>query len=188
MDGSVFALDHYLIKQTSYFNTWRYHIQDEVGNNIAYATATRLFSLKPNIQVFTDDSKSKLLFSFQKNKIFSFFPLYTVIDNMGNTIGKICREFTFFKITFKVIDKNGMPIGRALEETVSMIIGGALKSGKSLTNFDIFIGDKNIGRCNRSWATIKDSYDLTIFDDSAKALDRRLVLALAIILDVDLGR
>ena len=61
------------------------------GQTIAYVKQ-KMFKLKEAITVYSDESKSQVLFTIAANKWLDFSAAYSMTDASGNEIGKIARK------------------------------------------------------------------------------------------------
>lgn len=82
------------------------------------------------------------------------------------------------------MDRNGNEIGHAMEDSIGKaLIRRFLPFGALLkTDFIIEINNKEVGRFIRKW-TISDKYILDLSSDPSRLFDRRLAVALGILLD-----
>ena len=66
------------------------YIRDADGNLIGYVKQ-KLFKLKEDINVFADESQSKLLFNIKDDRVIDFSARYNFTSSSGQFIGSIKR-------------------------------------------------------------------------------------------------
>ncbi|WP_298952911.1 hypothetical protein [uncultured Nonlabens sp.] len=80
------------------------------GQTIAYVKQ-KMFKLKEAISVYSDESKSQVLFTIAANKWLDFSAAYSMTDASGNEIGKIARKGwrSMWKAEYDIVDQNNQP-------------------------------------------------------------------------------
>ncbi len=66
-------------------------VQDAKGENIAYVRQ-KMFKLKEAISVYKDDSKTKVLYKIDADRIIDFNASYTFTDANNEELGKVARK------------------------------------------------------------------------------------------------
>jgi hypothetical protein len=64
---------------------------DADGNSLFYVKQ-KLFKLKEDIEIYSDESKSTLLYHVKADRIIDFSPQFTLFDATGNAIGSVKRN------------------------------------------------------------------------------------------------
>jgi uncharacterized protein YxjI len=143
---------------------------------------------KRHVEFFTDDTKTqKVLEVKQLNKVEFPFANFTIMDPTGNIIGKLRKNvlFDYIRRRWYVMSGSGLALCTIKED--SMVLSLFRRMGLPLfsfmpTNF-IFIRDRKvIGEFNRKF-TIRDRYVLDMTSDSQHNVDRRIAIAMAVMLD-----
>lgn len=80
---------------------------DARGNTIAYVRQ-KMFKLKEKIEIFSDDSRSKLNYTISADRWLDFSAAYAFYDAEANHIGKIARKGwrSIWKAEYNIIDQN----------------------------------------------------------------------------------
>ena len=80
------------------------------GQTIAYVKQ-KMFKLKEAITVYSDESKSQILFTIAANKWLDFSAAYSMTDASGNEIGKIARKGwrSMWKAEYDIVDQKDQP-------------------------------------------------------------------------------
>jgi predicted Zn finger-like uncharacterized protein len=149
---------------------------------------------KRHITFYRDDSgKERLLEILQDQKFALRMANYTVRDAEGAVLGRFRKDYLFNLIRkrWDGFDANGVHLCVAREDSVLLsllrrVIGPFM--GLLRTNFVIFRAAPDgrdgqlIGEFNRKF-TLFDRYVLDLSADRARALDRRMGIALGVLLD-----
>ena len=155
----------------------------------AIALVIRLMP-KRHVSIYRDDSKTQLLLEVLQDQKVSFInATYTVRDPHEGTLGQFRKNYLYniFRKRWDVFHPDGSPIVVAREDSLILsllrrFLGPML--GLLRTNFVIFRPNTEIiiGEFNRK-ATLFDRYVLDMSADRTLELDRRLAVALGILLD-----
>lgn len=114
---------------------------------------------------------------------------YTLVDPAGNVLGSYHKNYlyNFFRKRWYINGPDGAPVCVALEDSILLSILRRFLGpmfGLLRTNFMITTPDfsDNLGEFNRK-LTLFDRYVLDLTDDPGRTLDRRVALALGVLLD-----
>ncbi|HDI72603.1 MAG TPA: hypothetical protein ENF58_00540 [Candidatus Altiarchaeales archaeon] len=181
-----FERDKFLLHQKHFTIGEKYYIYDEKEQPLFYVEREK-FKLHAHIHVYNDDSKSRELLTIKDKSIFDVNAGMDVKDPAtGELIGSFKRDVvsSMLRRTWKIMDRNGNEIGHAMEDSIGKaLIRRFLPFGALLkTDFIIEINNKEVGRFIRKW-TISDKYILDLSSDPSRLFDRRLAVALGILLD-----
>jgi uncharacterized protein YxjI len=141
-----------------------------------------------HITFYKDDSKTeKMLEIKQLNKIEFPYAKFTILDTAGNIIGSLRKNvlFDYIRRRWQVLSANGLQLCTAKED--SIILSLLRRTGIPIflflrTNFIFLRGEDVIGEFNRKF-TLLDRYVLDLTADHQRTLDRRIALALGVMLD-----
>lgn len=80
---------------------------DLSGKTIAYVRQ-KMFKLKEDIEIFSDDSKSQLNYRIKADRWLDFSAAYAFYDADGSMIGKVARKGwrSIWKAKYEIIDQN----------------------------------------------------------------------------------
>lgn len=81
---------------------------DANGRTVAYVRQ-KMFKLKEDIQVFSDDTRSRQLYSIKADRWLDFSAAYSFSDKNGKEIGKIVRKGwrSMWKAEYEIVDQHG---------------------------------------------------------------------------------
>ena len=195
----TFDRDKFFINQKHLSLKGKYYVYDEQGEELFYVERPfRLFARR-DITVFGDDSKREPLLFINQDKYWELFHRnYTVVDASDQVIAKLSRNnfSSLFRRGWNIREPNGTSIARAREDSLFLatirrilqfipvlaIIGGIIKTDFHFLTLDDLGNERKIGAFNRRF-TISDKYVLDLSEDQERKLDRRVALAVGILLD-----
>ena len=194
-----FDRDKFFINQKRLSFKEKYYVYDEQGTELFYVERPIRVFARRNITVFGDDSKSEpLLFISQDHYWEIFHRSFTVADADGQVIAKLSRNnFTsLFRRGWIIMAPSGATIARAREDSLLLaairrivqfipfvaLIGGIIKTDFHFLARDSTGNEQKIGAFNRR-LTLFDKYVLDLTEDSERKLDRRVALAVGVLLD-----
>ncbi len=95
---------NFKFKITSFANDFT--ATDATGNTIAYVKQ-KMFRLKEAINIYSDESKSKIDYTISANKWLDFSAAYSFFDEHGQEFGKIARKGwrSIWKASYEIIDQ-----------------------------------------------------------------------------------
>jgi uncharacterized protein YxjI len=143
---------------------------------------------KRHVTFYRDDSKTeKMLEIRQLNKIEFPFANFSILDTAGNVVGSLRKNvlFDYVRRRWQVRNANGLQLCMAKED--SIILSLLRRTGIPIfaffrTNFVFLRGQDVIGEFNRK-ITLLDRYVLDLTADHNRTFDRRIALALGVMLD-----
>ena len=194
-----FDFDKFFVNQRRFSLKERYYVYDEQGSELFYVERPFGFLGRRNITLFADDSKREPLLSINQDHYWEVFHRnYTVADANGEAIARLSRNnFTsLFRRGWHIMEPGGATMARAREDSVlfsalrrivDLIPFAVLVGGIFRTNFHFLVQDsagneRKLGSFNRRF-TLSDKYVLDLSEDRERRLDRRVALAVGILLD-----
>ncbi len=184
--NSKFEQDKFLLHQKHFTIGEKYYIYDEKETPLFYVEREK-FKLHANIHVYDNDSKEVELLTIKDKSVFDFNAGMEVKNpTTGEVIGSFKRDAmsSILRRTWRIMDGKGRDIGSAMEDSMGKaLIRRFLPLGALLkTDFVIEMGNREIGKFIRRW-TIGDKYILDLSSDPSRLFDRRMAVALGILLD-----
>jgi hypothetical protein len=157
---------------------------------IATFTIGILLYKKRHVYFYRDELKQALLLEILQDKKVEFFvATYTLRDPQGTVLARFRKNYLYniFRKRWYVYAPDGSMLCIAKEDSVLMSILRRLFGplfGALRTNFIILQDDTEhqLGEFNRKF-TLLDRYVLDMSADAAKILDRRIAVALGVLLD-----
>ncbi len=96
---------NFLFKISTFANDFT--ATDECGHTFAYVRQ-KMFKLKEDIQIYHDESRTKMLFKIKADRWLDFSAAYTFSDDTGNEIGKLVRKGwrSMWKARYEIFGEN----------------------------------------------------------------------------------
>lgn len=117
--SSIWYQNYYRIRKKVVTVGNKYWIEDYNGNLLGFCKQ-KLFKLKEDIRIYTDETLNQELFCIKQKQILDSFGEFAVVDsNNGMVLGTIKREWlssVFTKDTWQVFNAYNQLIGK-IEET-----------------------------------------------------------------------
>jgi uncharacterized protein YxjI len=168
--------------------------EKSAGDPVCFVEQKRM-KLKEDLRAFTDESKAAEVFRIKAQQVWDPRAKYDITDATGQKIGQLRKTFgkSLLRSTWEIYDAGDNQVASARERNLLValfrrIVGFVPYIGDFADflpipyHFDYFIGDQRIGGLERILG-VRDRYRLDITGDTGRAIDRRVVLALAIGLD-----
>ena len=188
-----FARDRFFVNRKVLSLGNKYLVYDEMDRPLFFIDRP-VFALKSQFTVYEDESKANPLISVnQESALTVINSSFIVQDAEGRTIGWLRRQGwqSFLRRVWHVVDAREKQIALAMEDSLPKAILRRLVGERGLigmlvrTNF-IFVRENDrevpFGEFNRR-LTLTDKHILDLSNDPERTFDRRLALALAIVLD-----
>lgn len=193
--GTITLLAGYALGVFLYFQTYSILLAIVtiiVGGNLAKLVRVLITPYR-DIRIFTDESEQwQVLLISQDNK-FGLHHWYTLHDAAGQPVARAKRNLikAIWRRGWVAETMDGRPICRVREDSLVLAILRRYLGplwGLLRTNFDLLYPDMTpFGEYNRKFA-IRDHYLLNLHGDPEFLVDRRVVLAIAVLLDTGEGR
>ncbi len=156
------------------------------GGVLAFAQQKRL-AFKEQVTLYTDDTKHTPVLGFKARQVIDLGATYDVTDASGAPIGlfrKVFRE-SLLRSTWHVEQPGyGDLVGRESNLVVALLRRFVDELSWLPYDFEFLLGDRPVFSVVKKWG-FRDRYLVTIHDP---AVDRRLVVAMAVALDALQGR
>jgi len=143
---------------------------------------------KRHVTFYRDDTKTeKMLEIKQLNKIEFPFANFSILDTEGNLVGSLRKNVLFDYVRRRWQVRNGYGVQVCMAKEDSIILSLLRRTGIPIfaflrTNFIFLRGQDVIGEFNRKF-TLLDRYVLDLTADHNRSFDRRIALALGVMLD-----
>ena len=160
-----------------------------LGSIFVVAVSAMAMAKKRHVTVYRDDTKGEVLLKvLQDHKIQILTASFTVTDSEGNPVAGIHKKYlhNIFRKRWYCRDTSGALLFTAKEDSIILSILRRLMGsffGLLRTDFIFFDRQENIlGEFNRK-LTVLDRYVLDMSADSLRTVDRRVALAMGVMLD-----
>jgi hypothetical protein len=164
---------------------------NEAGAPVAFVRQKKL-AIREDLRFFADESESEELFRVKARQVVDVGGRYDVTTPAGERIGVLQRRFaqTLLRTTWVILDADE---GALAEVTESSMARGILRRVADifdvpiLYHFSILVEGRQVGEVRRI-LTLRDRYVMTLGGDIDRRIDRRLAVALLVVLDALQGR
>ena len=164
------------------------------GENLVLWASQKAFKLKEDFRIYSDENKSQELLRVGARSILDFSAAYDVFDSAtGQKIGAFKRQglkSSFVQDTWTLMDWNDAEIGVCQEDSAVMgLIRRHVEHASWLMpqRYDITVGGQQIATFQQNRNPFSSRMEIR-FNLPNPAYDRRLILALAMLLEAIEGK
>lgn len=188
---SAFQHNQYLLKRQVFALTGKFRVYAPNGALLLYSQQ-KMFKLKEDIRVFSDESMTQELLNIQARQIIDFSAAYDVVDSFTNAkVGVLRRKGlrSMLRDEWEVLDAYDQPLGILQEDSVGYALLRRLLLGTLLPqNYDILFPDGRVADLRQRFNLFSYQLDIDFSMDQARRFDRRLGIAAAILLGTVEGK
>ncbi len=188
---SAFQYQTYLLKRQIIALTGKLRLYSPDGRLVMFSQQ-KMFKLREDIRVFSDESRSEELLFIQARQIIDFSAAYDVHDSLENKrIGVIRRRGwqSLARDEWSILDANEQPIATLLEDTLQYALLRRFLLGSLLPqDYDIMMGETCVADLKQRFNLFRYELDLDFTIDQANRLDRRLGIAAGVLLAIVEGK
>ena len=178
--------DEFVIEKKFFSLGNEYDIKDSNRKLVGFCQEKSL-KLRGDLRVFKDEDKTEELFRIKQQNFLDLTGTFQVIDKKNEqTIGYLKRNWTKSLVLGEwiILDGQEEPIGKAIEDS---LVKEAIrfKGLKVLPyRYKLYHRGEKVGVCKERLTLLKNEYKLQIETELAQDLDNRLLLSLALLIDV----
>ena len=181
----IFQFPNYLLRRQAIALTGKFRFYDPAGRMIMFSEQ-KMFRLREDIRVYSDESKMQEVLSIQARQIMDFSAAYDVVDaELNQKVGVLRRRGlrSILRDEWEVLDANDRLVGKLFEDSVGLAMLRRLLLGSLLPqNYDITVGESRVADLKQRFNPFRYEMDLDFTMDAGRLLDRRLGIAAAILL------
>lgn len=186
-----FQYDQYLLKKQAIALTGKLRFYNPQGQVVLFSEQ-KMFKLREDIRVFSDESKSQELLAIKARQIIDFSAAYDVIDSTSSQkVGALRRKGlkSILRDEWEVLDPSDNVIGLCFEDNMQLALLRRLLLGNLLPqNYDVTIGETRVADLKQRFNLIRYEMDVDFSMDSMHQLDHRLGIAAAAMLAIIEGK
>jgi uncharacterized protein YxjI len=188
---SAFQYNHYLLHRQVLALTGRFRIYNPARELVLFSQQ-KMFKLKEDIRVYSDDRMSEELLLIKARQIIDFSAAYDVLDSRsGDKIGAWRRKGfrSMVRDEWELLDANDAPLGILYEDSMSQALLRRFLLGSWLPqNYDIISREQRVADLRQRFNLFRYELNLDFSMDLSQRLDRRMGIAAAILLATIEGR
>jgi uncharacterized protein YxjI len=188
---SAFQFDLYNLKRQVFALTGKFRIYNPNGDLVLYSQQ-KMFKLKEDIRVFSDESMTQELLVIQARQIIDFSAAYDVIDPIYNAKVGVLRRKGFRSLIrdeWEVLDIYDQFLGILQEDNLTRALLRRFLLGSLLPqDYDLLIGEHRVADLRQQFHLFRYELNLDFSMDTAHQLVRRLGVAAGILLGTIEGK
>jgi uncharacterized protein YxjI len=181
----IFQFSNYLLKRQVLALTGKFRFYDPAGRLILFSEQ-KMFRLREDIRVFSDESKTQEVLSIKARQILDFSAAYDVVDTeMNQKVGVLRRRGlrSLLRDEWEVLDADDRLIGQLFEDSVGLALLRRFLLGSWLPqNYDITFGGTRVADLRQRFHLFRYELELDFSMDTGRLLDHRLGIAAGILL------
>jgi uncharacterized protein YxjI len=182
---SAFQFDTYLLKRQVFALTGKFRIYDP-GNNLVLFSEQKMFRLREDIRVYSDEAKTQEVLMIKARQIVDFSAAYDVIDSAtGTKAGALRRKGlrSILRDEWELLDTNDTVTGLLFEDSIGLALLRRFLLGSLLPqNYDLTLDGQRAGDLKQRFNLLGYQLDMDFTMDAARKLDRRLGIAAGVLL------
>ncbi len=162
----------------------QYFIEDGGGRPLAYSRQ-KMFKLKEDIRIFSDESMVRELFRIQQTNWTDAWGDFAVVDSASNTaVGSIRRKAlkSMIKGEWDLFDPSQRLMGQIKQETGRALVRRFVPMGQLVPDkLSIELNGQPVATINQQFKVIGDIWEIDA-QRTPPSLDRRVLLACALLM------
>lgn len=188
---TAFQFDKYFLRRQVLALTGKFRIYSPDGQLLLYSQQ-KMFKLKEDIRIYSDESKSQELLFIKARNIIDFAASYDVVDSSTSMKVGVLRRKGFRSILrdeWELLDANDQHLGILLEDSIAQALLRRFLFGRFLPqNYDIIIQSNRVADLKQTFNLIRYELKIDFSMDTSHLLDHRLGIAAGILLGIVEGR
>lgn len=181
----IFQFPSYVLKRQVLALTGKFRVYDPMGTLVMFSEQ-KMFRLREDIRVYSDESKSQEVLSIKARQILDFSAAYDVVDmTLNQKVGVLRRKGlrSLLRDEWQVLDANDNMIGQLFEDSVGLALLRRFVLGSWLPqNYDLTVGGTRVADLRQNFTLFRYELNLDFSMDSSHQLDRRVGIAAGILL------
>jgi hypothetical protein len=187
----IFQHPNYLLRRQAIALTGKFRMYDPMGNLVMFSEQ-KMFRLREDIRVYSDENKSQEVLSIKARQIMDFSAAYDVVDASYNQkVGALRRKglSSILRDEWDVLDANDNFVGKLFEDSIPLALLRRLLLGTWLPqNYDMTFGETRVADLRQNFNPFRYELNLDFSMDMGRLLDRRLGIAAGILLGAVEGK
>ena len=182
---SAFLHNQYTLRRQVFALTGKFRVFDP-SENLVLFSEQKMFRLREDIRVYSDESQTQELLIIQARSIIDFSAAYDVVDATTNEkVGVLRRKGwrSLLRDEWEVLDANDQLRGMLFEDSVGLAMLRRFLLGSLLPqNYDLTLGETRVADLRQIFNPLRYELTLDFTMDPTRMLDRRLGIAAGILL------
>jgi hypothetical protein len=182
---TAFQFNRYLLKRQVFALTGKFRIYDPNGQLVLFSQQ-KMFKLKEDIRVYSDESMNQELLLIQARQIIDFSAAYDVIDaGYDQKVGVLRRKGlrSLMRDEWEILNASDQPVGILQEDNPTRALLRRLLLGSLLPqDYDVLMNGQRVADLRQNFNLFQYELNLDFSMDSARIFDHRLGIAAGILL------
>jgi uncharacterized protein YxjI len=186
----AFQYNQYLLKRQVFALAGKFRFY-EPGGQLVLFSEQKMFKIREDIRVFSDESKTQEVLMIKARQIIDFSAAYDVVDSAtGQKLGALRRKglASILRDEWEVLDVSDNVVGKLFEDSMGLALVRRFLSNLVPQNYDITIGTDRVADLKQAFNPFAYQLNVDFSMDVNQRLDRRVGLAAAILLAAIEGR
>ena len=186
MDSTQSQIEQYYLKRKILALADSFRIFDLSGN-LNYFSKSKLFKLKEDIRIYTDEAQTQAAFTIKARQIIDFSAAYDIMDANGKKIGALKRKgwSSMVRDAWIFMDENDQEIGHLAEDSMTMALIRRFVANIIPQNFSGFLGEEEVFEMRQRFNPFVYTLDIKI---KSPKINKIMVVAMAVLIAAIDGR
>jgi uncharacterized protein YxjI len=188
--SAAFQHDQFIARAKVFDIAPKFHFYDLQGNKIAFLKQ-KLFKLKEDIRLYTDDSATRELLLIKARSIFDFGATYDVTDATSHQrVGALRRKAlkSMLRDEWEILDVSESVVGHIREDRMVLALLRRFGLNFIPQEYEFEVGGALAGTAKQGWNPFVLRMHIDLTADPQRRLDRRLAAAAIVLLLAVEGR
>jgi uncharacterized protein YxjI len=188
--SSAFDFNQYVLKRQVLALGGKFRVYAP-GEKLVLYVEQKLFKLREDIRVYSDESKAQEVLIIKARQIIDFSAAYDVMDSStGQKVGAMRRKglASMLRDEWEVLDVNDNVAGKLFEDSMGMALLRRFLSNLIPQDYDLLIGLTRVADFKQNFNPFTYHLNIDFSMDTNRQLDRRMGLAAGILLAAIEGR
>jgi uncharacterized protein YxjI len=186
----AFQYNQYLLKRQVFALAGKFRFY-EPGGKLVLFSEQKMFKLREDIRVYSDESKAQEVLMIKARQIVDFSAAYDVVDSAtGQKVGALRRKglASILRDEWEILDVSDNVVGKLFEDSMGLALVRRFLSGLVPQNYDITFGTNRVADLKQNFNPFSYQLNIDFSMDINKILDRRVGIAAGILLAAVEGR
>ncbi|MDO9299791.1 MAG: hypothetical protein Q7T89_00345 [Anaerolineales bacterium] len=186
----AFQHNQYVLKRQVFALAGKFRVFDPGGNLVLFSQQ-KMFKLREDIRVYSDESKTQEVLMIKARQIIDFSAAYDVVDSAtGQKVGALRRKglASILRDEWEILDVSDNVIGKLFEDSMGLALLRRFLSGLIPQNYDITLGTDRVADLKQNFNPFAYQLNVDFSMDIGHRLDHRIGLAAGILLAAVEGR
>src|SRR5205807_571751 len=188
--AAAFQQDRFIARQKIWTFAPKFYFYDEQGTTLAFLRK-KVFTLKDEIRVFTDETQSMELLHIKARKIIDWGTAFDVTDSINHQkVGVIKRQGwkSLIRKEWTMMDANEQQIATIKEDSLLLATLRRYVINLIPQSYSFEADGRELGTARQNWNFFLPKMSVDFSNDPGRQLDRRLVAAAVVLLMAIEGR